>query len=319
MAKDLRRYIDTWSSSAEPPRTVLQRIDGSLQAVIVTNKLDAAHPYTPFLHAHRPVEFGSIPASDGQTLYWQLLTPPTMEPGRRYPVVIDLYGGPGNQRVKNAWMGGSRANEGLFRQYLAQQGFVVFTLDNRGTSFRGTRFESALHRHMGQVEVEDQVLGVEFLRGLPFVDAQRVGVFGWSYGGYMALRCLQLAPDYFQAGVAGAPPTDWSLYDTHYTERYMGTPADNGAGYANSGTLRLAQTLRGELLLMHGMADDNVLFTNTTVLARRLQDLNLPFELMTYPGGKHGLMRAADTGPHAYQTVFSFLERRLRLRESPRP
>lgn len=314
MAKNLRQFVDTWSSSTTPPQTVLMRLDGRTQATIIANKLNESHPYAPFLDAHRPTEFGSIPASDGQTLYWQLLTPPNMAPGRRYPVVVDVYGGPGVQRVKNAWMGGSRANEGLFRQYLAQQGFLVFTLDNRGTSFRGTRFETALHRRMGQVEVEDQVLGVEFLRNMPFVDSKRIGIFGWSYGGYMALRSLQLAPDHFQVGVAGAPPTDWSLYDTHYTERYMGTPANNSSGYANSGTLGLAESLRGQLLLMHGMADDNVLFTNTTALAKRLQDLNKPFELMTYPGGKHGLMRGKDSGPHAYQTVFRFLERHLQSR-----
>jgi dipeptidyl-peptidase-4 len=236
---------------------------------------------------------------------------PRLEPGRRYPVIVDVYGGPGVQRVRNAWMGGGRANEGYFRQLLAQRGYVVFTLDNRGSGFRGTRFESALHRRLGNVEVEDQVVGVEYLRSLPFVDAQRVGIFGWSYGGYMALRSLTLAPDYFQAGVAGAPVTDWALYDTHYTERFMETPQGNSAGYRGSSVLSYADRLRGRLLLVHGMADDNVLFTHATALMQRLQAGNQAFELMTYPGAKHGLLRGANTGPHAYNAILQFFERRL--------
>ncbi len=311
LAADGRHFIDTWSNRDTPPQTVLARIDGHVVADIIANRLDAAHPYTRYLDAQASTTTGTLLASDGQTLYWQMLKPRATAAERRYPVIVDLYGGPGNQRVKNAWQGGSRANEGLFRQFLAQQGFVVFTLDNRGSGFRGVRFETALHRQMGQVEVEDQVAGVEFLRRHSFVDAQRVGVIGWSYGGYMALRSLMLAPDYFQAGVAGAPVTDWSLYDTHYTERFMGTPANNARGYAASSNLTVAPHLRGALLLMHGMADDNVLFTHTTALMKNLQDGNQPFDLMTYPGAKHGLLRNASTGPHAYQSIFSFLRSRL--------
>lgn len=311
LAADGRQFVDTWSDRDTPPQTVLARIDGSIVTAIVPNKLDATHPYTRYLDAHLGTTSGTLTASDGQTLYWQMLRPTSAVTGKRLPVVVDLYGGPGNQRVKNAWLGGSRANEGLFRQFLAQQGYVVFTLDNRGSGFRGVRFESALHRRLGQVEVEDQVTGVEYLRRQPFVDARRVGVFGWSYGGYMALRCLMLAPDHFQVGVAGAPVTDWSLYDTHYTERFMGRPADNAAGYAGSSNLTAAAYLRGSLLLMHGMADDNVLFTHSTTLMKILQDRQQPFELMTYPGAKHGLLRSASTGPHAYQTLFDFLQARL--------
>jgi dipeptidyl-peptidase-4 len=316
LAADQRQFIDSWSSATTPPQTALVRIDGRVIADIVANKLDATHPYAPHLGSHIAAETGTLAASDGQTLYWQLLKPANMRPGERYPVIVDLYGGPTNQRVRNAWMGGSRSNEGLFRQFLAQQGFVVFTLDNRGSGARGVRFETALHRRMGQVEVEDQVAGVAFLRRQPFVDPQRVGVFGWSYGGYMALRCLMLAPDFFQAGVAGAPVTDWSMYDTHYTERFMGTPANNAGGYAASSNLALSPYLRGRLLLMHGMADDNVLFTHTTALMKMLQDRSQPFELMTYPGAKHGLLRGAETGPHAYQAIFDFFERSLAARSA---
>jgi dipeptidyl-peptidase-4 len=164
---------------------------------------------------------------------------------------------------------------------------------------------------MGSVEVEDQVTGVEFLKTLPYVDPARIGVFGWSYGGYMALMCMMQAPDSFAAGVSGAPVTDWRLYDTHYTERYMGMPAANKAAYDASDVLTYAKNLRGDLLIMHGMADDNVLFTHSTSLFKKLQDLNKPFDVMPYPGSKHGLLRQSGTGAHAYETVKRFFDKTL--------
>ena len=149
---------------------------------------------------------------------------------------------------------------------------------------------------MGSVEVQDQVAGVSFLKTLPYVDPKRIGVFGWSYGGYMALMCMMQAPDVFAAGIAGAPVTDWRLYDTHYTEQFMGTPQENTTGYTGSSVMTYANQLRGPLLIMHGMADDNVLFTHSTTLFKKLQDLDKPFDIMTYPGSKHALMRFATTG-----------------------
>ncbi|MFZ9478950.1 MAG: DPP IV N-terminal domain-containing protein [Steroidobacteraceae bacterium] len=312
LSRDGRLWLDTFSTPNSPPSLTLRDRNGRQLAVLVANTLDAQHPYAAYLEAHQPTEYGTLQAADGQTLHYQLIKPMNMQPGKRYPVIVDLYGGPGNQRVRRAWPGFPRSNEGFFRQLLAQRGYVVFTLDNRGTSFRGVKFESAIHRRMGTVEVEDQVRGVEFLRTLPFVDAQRVGVFGWSYGGYLSLMCMVRAPEYFTAGVAGAPVTDWHLYDTHYTERYMGTPADNAAGYADGMVMTHARNLRGDLLIMHGMADDNVLFTHSTALFKTLQDERKPFDVMPYPGSKHALMRFAATGPHGYQTVLRFFDRALR-------
>ena len=319
MAADGRSWLDQYSTPESPPSLTLRATDGRERAVLVPNALDANHPYAPFLDAHRPTEFGTLHAADGQRLYWQMLKPPGMQPGRRYPVIVDVYGGPGLQRVKRAWGGFSRPSEGFFRQYLAQQGYVVFTLDNRGSGFRGTAFETALRGRLGSVEVEDQVRGVEYLRTLPFVDPRRIGIFGWSYGGYMALQCLMRAPGHFAAGVAGAPVTDWSLYDTHYTERYLGQPAQAPQAYRDASVLAQAGGLAGPLLLMHGMADDNVLFTHSTALIKRLQDLGKPFEVMPYPGSKHGLLRFQSTGPHAYHTVAAFFDRTLRADPSPAP
>ncbi len=311
MSRDARAWLDTFSTPDRPPSLTLRRVSGTAVAELVGNTLDATHPYAPYLDAHLPTEFGTLQAADGQVLHYQLIRPRNMQPGQRYPVIVDLYGGPGNQRVRRAWAGGGRSNEGHFRQYMAQRGYVVFSLDNRGTGHRGVRFETALHRRMGSVEVEDQVRGVEFLRTLPFVDPRRIGVFGWSYGGYMALMCMVRAPDYFTAGVAGAPVTDWALYDTHYTERYMDTPQANPAGYLDGRVMTHAANLRGPLLVMHGMADDNVLFTHSTALFKRLQDLGKPFDVMPYPGSKHGLMRFAATGPHGYATVERFFTNAL--------
>jgi dipeptidyl-peptidase-4 len=281
----------------------------------VPNALTPDHPYSAFRNEHVATEFGTLKARDGQTLHYQLLKPRTMAAGKRYPVIVDVYGGPGVQRVRKAWGGYPRSNEGFFRQYLAQNGYIVFTLDNRGSGFRGVAFETALLHKMGSVEVEDQVTGVEFLKTLPYVDAARIGVFGWSYGGYMALMCMMQAPDSFAAGVSGAPVTDWRLYDTHYTERYMGMPAANKAAYDAGDVLTYAKNLRGDLLIMHGMADDNVLFTHSTSLFKKLQDLNKAFDVMPYPGSKHGLLRQSGTGPHAYASVKRFFDEHLARRE----
>ena len=305
LSADAKYWLDTFSTPDDPPSLSLRRADGTLIDVLVANRLDASHPYAPYRALHQPTEFGTLTASDGQTLYYQLTKPVGLQAGRRYPVIVEVYGGPGVQNVRRAW-------GGLFRQYLAQQGYVVFTIDNRGSAFRGRAFEGALYRRMGTVEVEDQQRGVDFLRTLPFVDGTRIGVFGWSYGGYMALMSMVRAPGHFAAGVSGAPVTDWRLYDTHYTERYMGTPQDNPAGYRDGKVMTHAADLAGPLLVMHGMADDNVLFTHSTALFKTLQDLRKPFEVMPYPGSKHGLLRFAGTGPHAYDTIVRFFARTLR-------
>jgi dipeptidyl-peptidase-4 len=311
MSTDARMFLDTFSTPEQPPSLTLRSVTGESLVELIANKIAADHPFAPYLSEQLPTEFGTLSAKDGQTLYYQIIKPRNLEPGRRYPVIVDVYGGPGNQRVRKAWGGYPRGNEGFFRQILAQSGYIVFTLDNRGTGSRGVRFESALYHHLGSVEVEDQVTGVNFLRTLPYVDPARVGIFGWSYGGYMALMCMMQAPEVFAAGVSGAPVTDWKLYDTHYTERFMGTPQSNSEGYAKSSVMHYAEDLKGPLLIMHGMADDNVLFVHSTALFKKLQDLNEPFEVMTYPGGKHGLLRHANMGRHGYMTIKRFFDRTI--------
>ena len=304
-------YLDQWSSPEQPPTAAIRDLKGNVQHWLIRNALDDSHPYRPFLAAHVKEEFGSIKSEDGQSLYYRLVRPARIEPGKRYPVVIDTYGGPGVQYVHKDWMGGVRAAQGYFRQVLAQHGYVVFTLDNRGSGYRGQRFEAGIKNRLGAIEIADQLSGSEFLRRQPFVDPERIGMMGWSYGGYLTLMALTTTQA-LRAGVAGAPVVDWSLYDTHYTERFLGTPAANAAGYESSSVLSHTQSLHGNLLLVHGMADDNVLFAHSTKLMQRLQTQNQPFNLMTYPGGKHGLIRTAQTGRHFYEMVLAYFDEKLK-------
>jgi dipeptidyl-peptidase 4 len=305
MSPDARFYVDTFTSSAQPPQSSLHSADGALKAWLLENRLDTQHPDAPYLADNAIPEVGTLTAADGQTLYYQLFKPLHFDPSKRYPAIVDVYGGPGVQRVLNNWHGSS------FTQILTRAGYVVFTLDNRGSAFRGTAFQAPIHRRLGDVEVTDQVQGARWLMSQSFVDPARIGVWGWSYGGYMTLNLMFKAPDVFRAGVAGAPVTDFALYDTHYTERYLDRPQDNAAGYAASSVLPYAKDLKGKLLVMHGMADDNVLFLNSTKLFRKLQDLSKPFDVMVYPGAKHGLMRQND-GRHGYKMILRFFDENLK-------
>ncbi|MGN6152847.1 MAG: S9 family peptidase [Lysobacteraceae bacterium] len=308
-AKNASVYVDSWSNARTPPQIALHRADGTFVANLVDNDpAKPGHPYAKYLAAQRPVEFGTLLAADGRTpLHYGLIKPADFDPAKRYPVVVYVYGGPAAQTVTDSWPG---RGDHFFNQYLAQQGYVVFTLDNRGTPRRGAAFGGALYGRQGTVEVDDQHAGVEWLRAQPWVDAARIGVYGWSNGGYMTLMLLAKRPDDYACGVAGAPVTDWALYDTHYTERYMDLPKDNAAGYREASVFSHVGGLRpNALLLVHGMADDNVLFLNSTKLISALQKQGTPFQLMTYPGAKHGL-RGSDA-LHRYRTTEAFLDRCL--------
>jgi dipeptidyl-peptidase-4 len=305
LAKDNHTFIDYSSSASKPSSVALRDISGKFITWLERNEVNAEHPLYPYMSDLVVPEFGSIKADDGQQLHYAILKPKSLKPGKKYPVIVDVYGGPGAQTVKNGF--GGR----LYNQYLVQQGYVIFKLDNRGSINRGKRFEDPIYKRMGEVEVTDQVAGVKFLRTLDYVDAKKIGILGHSYGGYMALMAMFKAGDYFHAGVSGAPVTDWSLYDTHYTERYLSHPKTNAQGYEDSSVFPYAKDLKGPVLIYHGMADDNVLFTNSTKLFKQLQDLGLPFEMMTYPGSKHG-MRGKKVSVHLRSTITSFFDRHLK-------
>jgi len=304
MSHDARFYVDNFTSRNQPPQVSLHSADGALEAQLLENRLDAQHPDAPYLADNSIAEIGTLTAGDGQTLYYRLFKPLHFDPSKRYPAIVEVYGGPGVQVVLDNWSGSS------FTQILTRAGYLVFQLDNRGSAFRGAAFQAPIHDKLGDIEAIDQVQGARWLGSQAFVDPNRIGVWGWSYGGYMTLMLMFKAPEVFRAGVAGAPVTDWALYDTHYTERYLDRPKDNAAGYGASSVFPYAKDLKGKLLVMHGMADDNVLFLHSTKLFRTLQDLGKPFDVMVYPGAKHGLTRQHD-GRHAYKMIKRFFDENL--------
>lgn len=299
-----RAWLEIAATPEAPASLLLVRTDGGARQVqrLVDNRPRGDHPYAPFVGGHRPNVFGTLAAADGQTLHYRLTLPEAAPVN--LPLVVHVYGGPGVQRVRREW-------QSPWPQFLARHGYAVLELDNRGSSGRGRAFEAPVHRRLGGPEVDDQVAGVRALVADGLVDPARVGVMGHSYGGYMTLRCLTRAPDVFRAGVAVAPVTDWALYDTHYTERYMGLPDEHGEAYAASGILEGLGNLADRVLIIHGMADDNVLFTHATQLFHRLQSARIPFEMMTYPGEKHGLA-TPSTALHRFRMSLRFLDRHLR-------
>jgi len=308
-SKDASIFIDRFSTINSPAQVSLNSATGERITWLEENKVEEGHPLHAYMDSWTAPEFGDITTKDGATLKYRIYTPESAKqnPKQKHPVIVYLYGGPHAQVVTNSGAG----HRGLLFQQWFDQGYVVFTLDNRGSNYRGKGFEDPIYKKMGFIEVEDQVAGVEFLRTLPFVDAERIGVHGHSYGGYMTLMTMFKAGDYFAAGVSGAPVTDWRLYDTHYTERYMGNPNTDDDAYTASSVFPYAKDLKGDLLIYHGMADDNVLFTHSTMLYKHLQDLAIPFETMDYPGKKHSI-RGKQTGIHLYKTVTNFFNRNLK-------
>lgn len=294
-----RLLFVTRSSPVQPPQSYLATPDGARVAWIEENRVEGDHPYAPFLAGHVTPEYGTIAAEDGTPLHWMMLRP-KMEPGKRYPVFFSHYGGPGPQMVTKAW-GGALA------QSIVQQGYIYFVLDNRGSAHRGVDFEQPLYRAMGGAEVRDQKTGALWLKSLDFVDPAKIATYGWSYGGYMTLKMLQADPGLYAAGISGAPVTRWELYDTHYTERYMGDPREVPQAYERSGAIAQATKIADPMLLIHGMADDNVVFENASELIGVLQESNTPFEMMLYPGYTHRVS-GEKVGPHVWNSIFRFLK-----------
>lgn len=304
-SQDASIFANSFSSINTPTQTALYTAKGEFITWLAENALDESHPLSAYYENWIAPEFGTLAASDGTQLHYRLYKPANVF--GKHPVIVYHYGGPIAQVVTNRW-GGDR---GLMFQYWAQQGYVVFSIDNRGSNYRGKAFEDPIYQAMGSVEVEDQVTGVKFLRTLPYVDKNKIGVYGHSYGGYMTLMSMFRAPEYYAAGVSGAPVTEWRLYDTHYTERYMGDPRKVPEAYAAASVFPYAKALQGELLILHGMADDNVLFTHATKLYKHMQDNAILFSAMDYPGKKHSI-RGKNTRIHMYKTITKHFDTHLK-------
>ncbi|WP_273021061.1 S9 family peptidase [Rheinheimera sp.] len=306
MAKDGSSFIDSFSNVTTPNKVALRALDGTVLTWLEQNELNKTHPLTAYHSQLKAPRFGTINAEDGQTMHYRMFEPAALEPGKKYPVIVSVYGGPHAQRVTNSW-----SARDLYLHYLVQQGYLVFQLDNRGSYNRGKAFEDPIYKKLGVAEIADQIKGVEYLRSLPYVDAGKIAIYGHSYGGYMAIMAMFKASDYFAAGVSGAPVTDWALYDTHYTERYLGHPDDNAAGYEASAVFPYADGLKGKLLIYHGMADDNVLFTHSTKLYKQLQDKGLLFDMINYPGSKHSMF-GQPVQTHLHKSITRFFDEHLK-------
>lgn len=291
MAPDASAFVDTYSDVMTPPRQDIDRADGSLLRVVNENKVAELAEY----HLSTP-QFLSVKARDGMPLNAVMTKPPDFDASKKYPVLVFTYGGPHAQVVTNAWGG----NNALWHQLMAQKGCIIFSLDNRGSGGRGHAFEEPIHYHLGAIELSDQLDGVNYLKTLPYVDADRIGIWGWSYGGHMTLHAMFEAGDVFKAGFAGGPVTDWHFYDSIYTERYLGLLPQNESAYHASSPIEKADGLRGKLLIAHGTGDDNVHFANTLSLINKLIEVGKYAEVMAFPGRGHG---ASD--PAARKVLFN--------------
>jgi dipeptidyl-peptidase 4 len=279
LAPNASAYVDTYSSTAAPPRQDLFR-DGSKIAAINENRVEDLTQY----HLS-PVEFFTIKSRDGASLNCSMIKPPHFDPDKKYPVIVYTYGGPHAQVVLNAWGGPSL----LWHQMMAQKGYIIFALDNRGSAGRGHIFEKPIHYHFGVQELSDQRDGAAWLSQQPWVDPNRIGIWGWSFGGFMTTTALLEAGDIFKVGFAGGPVTDWHFYDTIYTERYMGLPKQHEEDYVNSSPVKYAGQLKGKLLIAHGTGDDNVHCANTLSLVNELIKNGLYVEVIAAPGRGHGI------------------------------
>lgn len=249
------------------------------------------------------VELGTIKAADGKTdLYYRLITPPNMKPGEKYPTLVYVYGGPHSQLVTDSWLAGGN----LYFMFLAQHGYVVFTVDNRGTDNRGFEFESCTHRHLGEIEMADQMEGVKFLKSLSYVDQDRIGVEGWSFGGFMTITMKLAHPEIFKVGCAGGPVIDWKWYEIMYGERYMDTPQENPEGYESNCLLNKAKNLEGHLLVIHGAEDNTVVWQHSLEFIERCINNFKQVDYFVYPHHEHNVLGRERV--HLYQKMFQYYE-----------
>ncbi|MFN4971461.1 MAG: DPP IV N-terminal domain-containing protein [Bacteroidota bacterium] len=280
ISDDDKYVVDQFSSTAVPRRIVLREQNGNDVRIL----LNANNP----LSAYMPVGMRllQITAADGKTtLNGRMFYPSKMDSAKKYPVLVYVYGGPHAQMITNTWLGGAD----MWLYYMAQQGYLVFTVDNRGSANRGLEFEQATYRNLGKAERDDQLAGIEYLKKLKYVDASRIGVFGWSFGGFMSIG-LMTRTDAYKVGVAGGPVIDWRWYEIMYTERYMDKPEENPEGYADADLTNYVKNLKGKLLVIHGTDDDVVVWQHSLKYVKKCIDENVQVDYFVYPGHKHNVV-----------------------------
>ncbi|MFH1937492.1 MAG: DPP IV N-terminal domain-containing protein, partial [Bacteroidota bacterium] len=306
---DYTIYINNWSDINTPPVITLNNSDGEEIRVMETNeKLMELMKRYDFQQA----DLFSFNTDDEMELNGWMLKPPGFDPEKKYPVLFTIYGGPGSQTVANRW-----GTVSAWNQLLAQHDILVVSVDNRGTGARGQEFKKCTYLQLGKYETLDQIEAAKYLGTLPYVDPHRIGMWGWSFGGYLTLSCLTKGADYFSMGVAVAPVTNWKYYDNIYTERFMRTPRENEEGYEDNSPVNHADKLKGNLLIIHGMADDNVHAQNTYDMVSALVAANKQFELQVYPNSNHGIYSGKNTTWHNYTRMTEFILENLTNPQTP--
>ena len=294
-----RFYIRNHSDINTPPHITVNTPDGKVAREIEANgKLQETMKEYGFSKA----EFFTFTTADGILLNGWMLKPGDFDPAKKYPVLFTIYGGPGSQTVQNSW-----GTVSSWNQMLAQNGIIMVSVDNRGTGGRGEEFKKCTYLQLGKYETLDQIEAAKYLGTLPYVDKARIGMWGWSFGGYLTLSCLTKGADYFSMGVAVAPVTNWKYYDNIYTERFMRTPAENETGYEENSPINHADKLTGKLLLIHGMADDNVHTQNSYDFVTALVAANKQFDEQFYPNSNHGIYSGKNTTFHLYTRMTEFI------------
>jgi dipeptidyl-peptidase-4 len=298
---DYKYLIHTYNSINIPLKVYLRKTNGDPVLTLRENDLPALKEYEL-----GKVTIESLSTSDGINLNYLMIYPDNFDPSKKYPVIVYGYGGPGSQNSIDSW----RGTRQLWHRMMAAKGFIIFTMDNRGTGGRGKSFKNLAYKDLGKWVVNDHIEAAKFLARLPYVDAKRIGVWGWSGGGTLTLHLMTRAADYFKSGISIAANTDFLLYDTIWSERYFGLPQDNLEAYINSSAKTYAHLLKGNLLLVHGMEDDNVHYQHTIQMAKKLQELGKQFELMLYPNKNHSIS-GAETQRHLYELMTNFFLRTL--------
>ena len=298
-SKSFQYFINTHSSAEQPNTYTLRDFNGKTLRELQNNnsalkKLQSDGFVTK--------EFFQIPNKNGDQMNAWMIKPKDFSPNKKYPVLMYQYSGPGSQQVSNAWDGRNT----IWFNLLAQKGYIVLCVDGRGTGYRGTKYKKATYKNLGKYEIEDQIAAAQWIGSQSYVDAGRIGIFGWSFGGYMASLAMTKGADVFKVGIAVAPVTTWRYYDTIYTERYLQTPQENPQGYDENSPINFAGLMKGKYLLIHGTADDNVHYQNAVEMAEALIQKNKEFEFMTYPDKNHGIY-GGNTRLHLYQKMTDFI------------
>jgi len=308
---DFKNFLCTWSDLNTPPQITLNSVSGGsaarATATLIDNKA-LADKYTSYDMGTKELFIFTTP--DTKLCGW-MVKPVGFDPAKKYPVVMYQYGGPGNQQVKNTWNIGMNGQGAILEQYLAQQGYIVVCVDNRGTGGRGAEFEKCTYLRLGELEAKDQVEAALWLGQQPYVDKDRIAIWGWSYGGWNTLMAMSEGRPVFRCGVAIAPPTCWRYYDTVYTERFMRTPKENGKGYDEVTPIARASQLSGALLLCHGLADDNVHYQNTAEYVEALVQADKDFRQLVYTNRNHSIY-GGNTRNHLFRQCFNFFNEHLK-------